>query len=104
MRCTGLPPVCAGPCLDRRAPLKPVTALAAAAGFTVGTIIAGDIYTAGNLRAGSPRACVCWALGLPYNPPAGKDRGQCLIVWRPATADAAVSPGALRLGDLGNPG
>ncbi len=62
------------------APYDGVAARVAAAGFTGGTIAAGEGPVAGNLRLAFPAARVLRLATPDYLPPGGGG-GQCLIVW-----------------------
>lgn len=62
------------------APYDAVAAELGAAGFTSGTIVAGEGPIGGNLRLWFPRARVVTLESPSYVPP-GFGRGQCLIVW-----------------------
>jgi hypothetical protein len=61
------------------------------AGFTGGTIVAGEFHVGGNLRAAFPESRVMEISYPPKvwpEPRPGEAGGQCLAVWRATTGDA----------------
>lgn len=87
----------------------PIAELAAemrAAGFRHGTIIAGDEFTAGSLRAQFPQSRFISLHTPDFIPPPPSDSGegrQCAIVWQTDAAGDPAQPPAMAL-DLADPG
>jgi hypothetical protein len=84
-----------GPPTRLNAPYDRVAEALAAAGFSDGTIAAGDGPLAGNLRLRFPAARVIRLTNPDYLPPRA-GAGQCLVVWEDGLGDPAALLGWIR--------
>ena len=75
------------------APYRALADQIAAAGFTGGTIAAGEGAVAGNLKLRFPGSRVIWITNPDYVP-ARRGGGQCLIVWEKERSETV--PGEIR--------
>jgi hypothetical protein len=62
-------------------PFTPLAAQLRAAGFSRGTIVAGDVLLGGNLRLAFAASRVLTPRFAPAKPPRPVNTGQCLVVW-----------------------
>ena len=90
-----------GPLQDRytrwHVPYRELAEGLAAAGFTGGTIVAGDEHTGGNLRLRFPRARVVTLRYADFVPPRSGTDGQCLVVWKADKGDGPLATIAERV-------
>lgn len=86
------PPLCGNKCRDF-VPFPELASALAGAGFSAGTVIAGDEHIAGNLRPvfSSSRFLVAQFFDR-YRAPVRGDRGGCLIIWDARDSEAAPAP------------
>lgn len=83
------------------APFPALAEALQAAGFSGGTVLAGDEHVGGNMRARFPQARVLTPVYAGFRPPAHDGTGRCLLVWNSRGRDelpAALQAFAAELG------